>query len=97
MSENEHLSAHDHPPSPATPRHPNRSRAKWVFVGFLAISAFFLITEHRAHLYGYLPWLILLACPLMHVFMHRGHGHGGHGHGDHGHSANSHDRDGEGR
>jgi hypothetical protein len=26
---------------------------------------------------GYVPWLILLACPLMHVFMHRGHGHKG--------------------
>jgi hypothetical protein len=25
-----------------------------------------------------LPWLILLACPLMHIFMHGGHG----GHGD---------------
>jgi hypothetical protein len=28
-----------------------------------------------------LPWLILLACPLLHVFMHGGHaGHGGHDH-----------------
>jgi hypothetical protein len=27
-----------------------------------------------------LPWLLILACPLMHVFMHGGHGgHGGHG------------------
>jgi hypothetical protein len=25
-----------------------------------------------------LPWLLLAACPLMHVFMH--HGHGGHQH-----------------
>jgi hypothetical protein len=25
----------------------------------------------------YLPFLLLLACPLMHLFMH--HGHGGHG------------------
>jgi len=26
-----------------------------------------------------LPFLFLLACPLMHMFMHRGHGgHGGH-------------------
>lgn len=62
-------------------------RAKWVFFGFLALSAFVLIAEHRAHLIPYLPWLILLACPLMHVFMHRGHRHGGHGghrHGAHG-------------
>jgi hypothetical protein len=27
---------------------------------------------------GALPYLLLLACPLMHVFMHRGHG--GHHH-----------------
>ena len=25
-------------------------RAKWVLLGFLAIAAFFLVTEHRAHL-----------------------------------------------
>jgi hypothetical protein len=30
---------------------------------------------------GILPYLLLLACPLMHVFMHGGHGgHGGHDH-----------------
>ena len=46
-------------------------------LAFLAIAAFFLWTEHRAHLLGVLPWLLLAACPLMHLFMHRG-GHGGH-------------------
>ncbi len=49
--------------------------AKWVLLGFLAIAAFFLIAEHRAHVLGVLPFVLLLACPLMHVFMHRGHGH----------------------
>ncbi len=49
-----------------------------VFIGFFAIAAFFLFTEHRAHALGILPFLLLLACPLMH-FMHGGHGgHGGH-------------------
>jgi hypothetical protein len=47
---------------------------------FLAIAAFFLWVEHRAHLLGALPWLLLAACPLLHLFMHRG-GHGGHHHG----------------
>jgi hypothetical protein len=42
-----------------------------------AIAAYFLLTEHRAHFFGALPFLLLLACPLMHVFMHRGH-HGHH-------------------
>ena len=49
----------------------------WILVAFLAIAAFFLFTEHRAHLLGALPFLLLLACPLMHLFMHHGH-HGGH-------------------
>ena len=50
----------------------------WIFVVFLAIAAFYLFTEHRAHLFGALPFLLLLACPLMHLFMHHGHGtHGG--------------------
>lgn len=45
---------------------------------FGAIAAYFLWTEHRAHVVGALPLLVLLACPVMHVFMH--HDHGGHGH-----------------
>ncbi|WP_081648108.1 DUF2933 domain-containing protein [Pseudomonas sp. G5(2012)] len=56
----------------------------WYFLGFLAIAGYFLFTEHRAHVLPYLPFLLLLACPLMHFFMHRGHGHG-HGHGGHEH------------
>jgi hypothetical protein len=52
---------------------------KWGFGGFLLIALFFLLAEHRAHVFGLLPWLLLLACPLMHFF---GHGH----HGRHGHS-----------
>ena len=47
-----------------------------------AIAAYFSLTEHLAHVVGALPLLILLACPLMHVFMH--HGHGGHSHSHHG-------------
>ncbi len=57
-------------------RHRTPSRTTWVLLGFLAVAGFFLFTEHRAHLLGILPWLLLLACPLMHLFMH--HGHGGH-------------------
>jgi hypothetical protein len=53
-----------------------RSRSGIVLLGFLAIAGFYLVTEHTAHLFGALPFLILLACPLMHLFMH--HGHGGH-------------------
>ncbi|TAH47649.1 MAG: DUF2933 domain-containing protein [Betaproteobacteria bacterium] len=61
-----------------------RRRSRWIFLGFAAIAAFFLLAEHRAHVLGFLPWLLLLACPLMHLFMHHGHGHdgAGHAHGD---------------
>lgn len=49
-------------------------KAWWVFGGFAAVALVLLGIEHQDHLLGWLPWLFLLACPLMHVFMHRGHG-----------------------
>ena len=61
-------------------RPPGTAR-RWLFWGFAAIAAFFLLTEHYAHVVPYLPWLLLAACPLMHLFGHA-HGHGGHHHGD---------------
>ena len=33
----------------------------------------FLLTEHRTHIIGLLPFLLLAACPLMHLFMHHHH------------------------
>jgi hypothetical protein len=55
-----------------------RSRTGVALIVFLGIAAFFLITEHGAHLFGVLPFALLLLCPLMHLFMHGGHGgHGG--------------------
>lgn len=53
-------------------------RSNWALAGFLAIAAFFLLTEHRAHLLGVLPYLLILACPLLHIFHHGGHGHVAH-------------------
>ena len=57
-----------------------RSRSRLVLLAFLAIAGFFLLTEHTAHVFGVLPYLLLLACPLMH-FLHGSHkrGHSGHG------------------
>lgn len=46
------------------------------------VAGYFLWTEHRAHLQQWWPYALLLACPLMHVFMHKGHG--GHGNQSHG-------------
>ena len=54
---------------------------RWILLGFLAIAAYFLLSEHRAHFIQFLPFLLLLACPLLHAF--HGHGdHGGHGGGE---------------
>ena len=38
------------------------------------IAGFYLLREHWGHVLGYWPYLLLLACPLMHLM----HGHGGH-------------------
>ena len=46
-------------------------------IGLIAAALYFLLTEHLAHTIAALPYLILLLCPLMHFFMHRGHGHHG--------------------
>lgn len=47
------------------------------FIGFVAVAAFYLWTDHRVHVLAavpLLPYLVFLACPLMHFFMHHGHG-----------------------
>ncbi len=57
-------------------------RSKWAFGGIggivaISLALVMLAVEHRDHLSGlvdWLPWLFLLACPLMHLFMHGGHG-----------------------
>lgn len=54
------------------------SRAGIALLVLLAVGGFLLLTEHRAHVLGAGLFLLLLACPLLHVFMHGGHsGHGG--------------------
>ncbi|HJV60990.1 MAG TPA: DUF2933 domain-containing protein [Albitalea sp.] len=67
-----------------------RSPSGLALLVVIAVTGFYLYTEHRAHLYGALPFILLLACPLMHVFMHHGRrGHGGHSH--HGRRADDHE------
>ncbi len=68
------------------------SRAGLVFIGFAVIAAYFLWTEHRAHIamaIPYLSFLALLACPLLHIFMHGRHS--GHHRAREGSPRDSHD------
>jgi len=60
---------------------PGRGASRWrtrhgvTLIGFLAIGAFFLFSEHRAHALAFLPFVLVGACLLLHLF----HGHGSHG------------------
>jgi DUF2933 family protein len=51
----------------------------WLLVGvsLALVAAFFVLREHWPHALGLAPYLLLLACPLLHMF----HGHGAHKHG----------------
>lgn len=56
----------------------------WMLIGILASAAvalFLLLPDHVPHLLRLLPYLLLAACPLIHMFMHGRHGHGSHGSG----------------
>ncbi|OUM00436.1 DUF2933 domain-containing protein [Variovorax sp. JS1663] len=66
---------------------------QWLLWLGLAAAVAWLFFGHSAHLLQIAPFLILLACPLMHVFGHGGgHGGHGHGHGQHGGDDSSTDR-----
>ncbi|HAT8564404.1 TPA: DUF2933 domain-containing protein [Legionella pneumophila] len=59
----------------------------------IVIIGYYLIAEHGAHIASFLgasPFLLLiLLCPLMHLFMHRKHGR--HGESHHRHQSNKDD------
>jgi hypothetical protein len=49
----------------------------------LAALGAYLLWSHTGHVLSALPYVVLLACPLLHLFGH-GHGHGSrHAHADH--------------
>ncbi len=83
------MSEHEHGHEGHTHHEEHRPRwrlpTNWVLIGFLVVAGYFLVTEHRAHVVPYLPYALLLACPLMHLFHGHG-GHGGHGRGEGGDS-----------
>ncbi|MDR8364266.1 DUF2933 domain-containing protein [Pseudomonas sp. JL3] len=61
---------------PSTPPAPSFWHSKpGIALGMLlVIGLFYLVREHYGHISPILPYLILLLCPLMHLF---GHHHGG--------------------
>jgi hypothetical protein len=69
------------------PEHSTSAPSFWksplgVFCTVVAIAASaYLWLTHKDHVLALVPYALLAVCPLMHMFMHRGH----HGHG-HGHS-----------
>ena len=46
-----------------------------VVITVVLVAIVYLLTRHADHALQYLPVLVILACPLMHIFMHRGHRH----------------------
>ena len=67
---------HDHSSPHTSDRRSGFWRSRYT-LGMLVlgiVAGYFLWTEHRAHLQQWWPYALLLACPLMHVFMHKGHG-----------------------
>ena len=55
------------------------------FLGGLLLAGgavYWLLPEFRMQIADSLPFLILLLCPLMHIFMHKGHGEQRSGHSD---------------
>lgn len=53
--------------------------ARWglALAVFLAVAGFLLWQEHRIHVLGYLPFVLIIGlCLGMHLLMHAGHGGG---------------------
>ena len=46
-------------------------------IASLVVLGALLVADHWNHVVSALPYLLLLACPLMHLFMHGGHHHHG--------------------
>ena len=53
------------------------TKLSWTVTLAAAALGIYLLSTHTGHVIYALPYLILLACPLIHFFMH-GHGHHNH-------------------
>lgn len=59
----------DHLPSEPHAQTSGRMRlgSRLVLFAFLGIGGFFLLTEHAAHVFGILPYLLVFLCPILHL------------------------------
>ncbi len=57
-----------------------KSKGFWALLVLCASAVIFLFIEYKAYVLRFLPYMIFLLCPVMHIFMHRHHGSN---HGDH--------------
>ena len=72
--------AHQQPQLAPAPKRGSAGPLKVALGMLVLLGVFYLLREHWNHVAGNRVYLLLLACPLMHLF----HGHGGHGgHGGH--------------
>jgi hypothetical protein len=72
----------NHSPGSPQPGGTDWSRMnQWLLWLGLAAAVAWLVFRHGAHLVELLPFLLILACPLMHLFGH-GHGKSHSSHGD---------------
>lgn len=74
MTHHEHT---HHTPGPQARTPWYRTWTGLACLGAAAVAVVYLSLFHVDHVLDALPLLILLLCPLMHLFMHGGHGHGG--------------------
>ncbi|SHH99861.1 DUF2933 domain-containing protein [Desulfofustis glycolicus] len=51
-----------------------RSLNHILLAGVVLAGGFIVVQRHQEHVVAFLPYLIFLLCPLMHIFMHGGHG-----------------------
>lgn len=56
-------------------RHWLSSRTGTATLIVVVVAGVLIYMDHTAHLFGAIPYLLLLACPLMHIFRHRAHEH----------------------